>query len=58
MRKECESNNLHNCTMGFIVFLKISKEKVEGKVSCIQYLEKHFALKKEGKRYMMTKQRC
>jgi hypothetical protein len=41
--------------MGFIVLLKISKEKVEGKVSCIQYLEKHFALEKEGKRYMMTK---
>jgi hypothetical protein len=55
IKKKCE-NNLLNCTMVFIVLLKISKEKVEGKISCIQYLEKHFALKKEGKIYMMTKQ--
>jgi hypothetical protein len=37
--------------------LKISREKVEGKISCIHYLEKLFALIKERKRYMMTKQR-
>jgi hypothetical protein len=39
-----------------MVLLKISKEKVEGKIFCIQYLEKHFALEREGKRYMMIKQ--
>jgi hypothetical protein len=56
LRKNCERNNLLNCTMVFIVFKKISREKVKGKISCIQYLEKHFILKEEGKRYMMTKQ--